>query len=58
MAILEIQNLSYTYDKKRYVLKNISLEMEKGKVYAILGPSGCGKTTLLSLLGAFLLSNK
>lgn len=51
MAILEIQNLSYTYDKKRYVLKNISLEMEKGKVYAILGPSGCGKTTLLSLLG-------
>lgn len=51
MAILEIQNLSYSYDKKRYVLKNISLEMEKGKVYAILGPSGCGKTTLLSLLG-------
>ncbi len=52
MAILELKNLTYSYDKKRKVLKGINAQMEAGKMYAILGPSGCGKTTLLSLLGA------
>ena len=51
MSILEIENLVYTYDNRQKVLKNISVQMEQGKMYAILGPSGCGKTTLLSLLG-------
>lgn len=51
MAIIEIQNLKYSYDSKRTILKKLNLSMEQGKVYAITGPSGCGKTTLLSLLG-------
>lgn len=51
MSILELKNVHYYYTNKKKVLKNISLKLEKGKVYAILGPSGCGKTTLLSLLG-------
>lgn len=51
MSTLEIVNLEYSYDKKGYILKNISAKMETGKVYAVLGPSGCGKTTLLSLIG-------
>ena len=51
MAILELKNLTYSYDKKRKVLRGINAQMEAGKMYAILGPSGCGKTTLLSLLG-------
>lgn len=51
MGILELQNLTYSYDKKRSVLRGINAQMEAGKMYAILGPSGCGKTTLLSLLG-------
>ena len=51
MGILELQNPTYSYDKKRNVLKGINAQMEAGKLYAILGPSGCGKTTLLSLLG-------
>ena len=51
MRILELQNLTYSYDKKRKVLNGINAQMEAGKMYAILGPSGCGKTTLLSLLG-------
>lgn len=51
MNRLEICKMSYSYDNKRYVLKNVDSQLEAGKMYAILGPSGCGKTTLLSLLG-------
>lgn len=51
MGILEVQNLNYSYDKKKKVLNGIDMQMEAGKMYAILGPSGCGKTTLLSLMG-------
>lgn len=51
MAILEIKNVSYSYDKKTNVLNDVMAELETGKLYAILGPSGSGKTTLLSLLG-------
>lgn len=51
MSILELSKVRYSYDGKRMVLKDISVQMEQGKLYAILGPSGCGKTTLLSLMG-------
>lgn len=51
MSILELKEISYSYDGKRHVLKNITVSLETGYMYAILGPSGCGKTTLLSLLG-------
>lgn len=51
MSILETRNITYSYDGNKAVLKNVSVEFEVGKIYAILGPSGCGKTTLLSLLG-------
>lgn len=51
MEILELHQLTYSYNEKSKVLESISAQMEAGKMYAILGPSGCGKTTLLSLLG-------
>ena len=49
MSILSLQNISFSYDKTP-VLKDISYEFEKGKIYCIIGKSGAGKTTLLSLL--------
>ena len=50
MSIMEVKNVGYTYDNRRKVLRGINVQMEQGKLYAILGPSGCGKTTLLSLI--------
>ena len=49
MALLSLQNISFSYDKTP-VLRDISYEFEKGKMYCIIGKSGAGKTTLLSLL--------
>ena len=49
MAILSLQNISFSYAKTP-VLKDISYDFEKGKLYCIVGKSGAGKTTLLSLL--------
>ena len=49
MSILSLQNISFSYDRTP-VLKDVSYEFEKGKMYCIIGKSGAGKTTLLSLL--------
>ena len=48
--ILEIKNLSHSYDETNQIIQNINLEIEKLDRVAILGPSGCGKSTLLRLI--------
>ncbi len=49
MAVLTLENITFSYGKTP-VLKDLSLEFEKGKIYCIVGKSGAGKTTLLSVL--------
>ncbi len=49
MSILSLKNICFSYGKTP-VLKNVSYDFEKGKMYCIVGKSGAGKTTLLSLL--------
>lgn len=49
---IEIRKLSFGYGEDKTVLKDIYLNLELGKKYAIVGASGSGKTTLLSLLMA------
>ena len=49
MSLLSLQNISFSYGKTP-VLKDVSYDFEKGKMYCIIGKSGAGKTTLLSLL--------
>jgi phosphate transport system ATP-binding protein len=47
---IDIRNLNFYYAGKVHALKNISLQIFKNKVTALIGPSGCGKTTLLRCL--------
>lgn len=49
MSVLSLENICFSYDKTP-VLKDLSYEFEKGKIYCIVGKSGAGKTTLLSVL--------
>lgn len=49
---IKYENVSFSYNSTP-VLKNISLEVEKGKTIALVGQSGSGKTTLVDLLPRF-----
>ena len=65
---IKLVNLNKTFDssKKIKVLKKISFNFKKGKVYSLMGPSGSGKSTLLNLLslidrpssGSIIIENK
>ena len=50
MDILQLEDVSYTYNGKDNVIEHVSLSFEQGKIYAIVGKSGAGKTTLLSMM--------
>ena len=56
MSVLSLRNISFSYGKTP-VLKDISYDFEKGKMYCIIGKSGAGKTTLLSLLSGLATPN-
>ena len=50
---IELRNVTYAYDGEKDVLDNVSLNIEKGKTYALVGPSGGGKTTICHLIPHF-----
>lgn len=50
---VRIEDLWFSYEGKKEVLKGISFETEAGKTVALVGPSGAGKTTLLNLIPRF-----
>ena len=49
-AILSISDLSKTYAGGFEALKNVSLDIDRGEIFALLGPNGAGKTTLISIV--------
>lgn len=47
---LKFENVSFSYNKKRNDIENISFELKKGDTLGIIGGTGSGKTTLISLM--------
>jgi ATP-binding cassette subfamily B protein len=50
---IEFDHVSFEYDEKTPILKDISLKIEPGQIAAIVGPTGAGKTTIISLIPRF-----
>jgi len=48
--LIEIKDLSKTYDGGFTALKQVSLNIREGEILALLGPNGAGKTTLISII--------
>lgn len=51
--MIEIKNLSLSYGKNE-ILKDLSVNFEKGKITSVIGPNGCGKTTLLNTIAGII----
>ena len=50
---IRFENVYFSYDNDKTILKNINLEIKKGETVAIVGHSGAGKSTIVSLLMGF-----
>ena len=55
--LIEVKNLTFKRGS-RVIYDNLNLQVQKGKITAIMGPSGIGKTTLLKLIGGQLMPER
>jgi phosphonate transport system ATP-binding protein len=53
-TIVQMNDVSASYDSKNYVLKDIKMSIDRGTNYAIVGHSGSGKSTLLRLINGMM----
>ncbi len=54
--VVEIKNLSKSYGKKE-IIKDMNLDIPKGKIVGLLGPNGSGKSTMIKLINGLLNPN-
>lgn len=50
MPIIRFEHITKSYETGKPIIRDLSLDIEKGEFITFLGPSGCGKTTLLKLV--------
>ena len=50
MKLIEIKDISFSYDNKKDVLKHLSFDIEEGKYISLIGHNGSGKSTIAKLL--------
>lgn len=50
---VKFENVSFAYTGEEYVLKNINLNIEAGKTFALVGATGAGKSSVINLLSRF-----
>ena len=50
---VNLENVEFSYNNDKKILKNINLTAHKGQTIAIVGPTGSGKTTIINLLNKF-----
>ncbi len=55
---IRFENVYFSYDEKKYALKNINLDVKPYEKIALVGPSGAGKSTLMKLLLGFYFPTK
>ena len=52
--MIEIINISKSYNKKEKTIKGINLEIKDGEIFGFLGPNGAGKTTTIKMITGIL----
>jgi ATP-binding cassette subfamily B protein len=50
---IDFEDVTFSYDTRRHVLRSLNLSIEPGSVVALVGPSGAGKTTFCNLIPRF-----
>lgn len=56
--MLSVENLSFSYDGKVEILKDLSLKLDRGEIVGLMAPSGFGKSTLGKLMAGYLKAEK
>ena len=51
---LELKNITFGFNKDKPLLKDISMSIQQGKIYALMGGNGSGKTTLFNIVTGFI----
>ena len=51
--MLKLENITFSYDNETEALKNVTLNIEKGKKTLFLGENGSGKSTLFLIMNGY-----
>lgn len=52
--MIELKNISFSFNQSKLILDNLTLSLEQGKIYALMGANGAGKSTLFNIITGFI----